>query len=236
MGTLEYDIRHFPFSRYGAMVAVSRDLVKDELVLHDARAHDGQDRALRIIFSDKPFEDDSVETLKKREGIPFESIGTPSKLLISAPAGGAELVISGDHRIHIHAEGLHILLTDCDEGEAIGCAKSDRHFEFVCSGACRYDRIDVQRGIMRATGPVRLRHGKYPVENLDVVLLNPEEGEIDIEVQLAQSPALIDPAVPLEECCRRAEEEWSAFQAKMPPVPEKYRNYSEKAWFALWAA
>ena len=44
--------------RYGAMVAVSRDLQKDELVLHDARAHDGQDRALRIIFSDRPIAPD----------------------------------------------------------------------------------------------------------------------------------------------------------------------------------
>ena len=42
MSALEYDISHFPFSRCGAMVAISRDPVKDELVLHDARAHDGQ--------------------------------------------------------------------------------------------------------------------------------------------------------------------------------------------------
>ena len=236
MRVLEYDIRHFPFSRYGAMVAVSRDLVKDELVLHDARAHDGQDRALRVVFSDKPFEYDSGEALKRRESIPFESTGTPSRLFVSAADGRAEFVISGDHRIHIHAEGLHLLLTDFGEGETTGCAISDRHFEFVCPRACRYDRIDVQRGVMHPTGPVMLRHRKYPIECTNIVLLDPEEGAIDIEVQLAQSPALIDPVVPLDECCRRTEEEWAAFLAKMPPVPEKYRDYSEKAWFALWAA
>ena len=61
-------------------------------------------------------------------------------------------------------------------------------------------------------------------------------GVIDFQVQLAQSPALVDEAVPTEECCRRTEEDWAAFLQKMPPVPEQYREYGEKAWFALWAA
>ena len=236
MSALEYDIRHFPFSRYGAMVAVSRDPVKDELVLHDARAHDGQDSALRLVFSDRPFESAAGADLKECPGIPFASTGTAAKLFITAADGKAEFVISGDHRLHIHTENLYMLLTTCRDDETTGCMIDAKRFEYVCPGACRYNRIDVEIGKMTATGPVVMQFGKYPVERTNSVLLSPENGAIDMEVQLAQSPARIDPVVPLEECCRSTEAEWEAFLKKLPPVPEKYREYGEKAWFALWSA
>ena len=236
MKRLEYDIKHFPFSRYGAMVAVSRDLVKNELMLHDARAHDGQDRALRVIFFDQPIEAQAGVSLYDFEGIPFESVGTPSKLFITAANGKAEFVISADHRIHIHAENLYVLLMPWREEENTGCMRNDKHFEMVCPGACRYNRIDLINGKMEATGPVIMQFDKVPALRINTVILSPENGILDAEVQLAQSPSLIDPVVPLDECCRKTDEEWEAFLGKMPPVPEKYREYSEKAWFALWAA
>ena len=236
MSKIEYDIRHFPFSRYGAMVAVSRDLVKDELMIHDVRAHDGQDRALRVIFSDKPFEYKDAAELKEYTGIPFESVGTPSRLFITAGNGKAEFIVSGDHRLHVHLENLYLLLIPYYADETTGCMRTAKHFEYVCPGAQRYNRIDVEKGTMSATGPKIMQFGLHPVERMNAVLIRPEDGTAHIEVQIAQSPALIDPIVPLEECCRKAEEEWAAFFEKMPPVPEKYREYSEKAWFALWAA
>ena len=182
MSALEYDIRHFPFSRYGAMVAVSRDPVKDELVLHDARAHDGQDRALRLVFSDRPFASAAGADLKECAGIPFASTGTAAKLFITAADGKAELVISGDHRIHIHAKNLYLLLTTCRDNETTGCMIDAKRFEYVCPGACRYNRIDVEIGKMTATGPVVMQFGKYPVERTNSVLLSPENGAIDMEV------------------------------------------------------
>jgi len=236
MKRLEYDIRHFPFSRYGAMVAVSRDLVKDELVLHDARAHDGQDRALRLIFSDKPIDCKDGAALREYAGIPFESVGTASKLFITTANGKAEFVISADHRIHIHAENLHVLLTPCIRGGETGVMKNDRHFEYVCPAACRYNRIDVANGHMTAIGTEVKQFGLNLTECLNCVQICPEDSVIDMEVQLAQSPALIDPIVPLDECCRKTEMEWAAFLEKLPPIPEKYRDYGEKAWFALWSA
>ena len=233
---MEYDIRHFLFSRYGAMVAVSRDLVKDELVLHDARAHDGQDSALRLVFFDKPFEDNIREHLKECAVITFESIGTVSKLFITAAKGKAEFVISGDHRIHIRAKNLYMLLTTCRDDDTTGCMIDEKHFEYVCPSACRYNRIDVEIGKMAATGPTVMQFDKYPARRTNSVLLSPENGVIEIEVQLAQSPALVDPVIPLDECCRETETEWAEFLKKLPPVPEKYRDYGRKAWFALWSA
>ena len=235
-GNMEYDIRHFPFSRYGAMVAVSRDLIKDELILHDARAHDGQDRALRLVFSDKPFQYRNGGELKQLAGIPFESVGTPSKLLITAQNGSAEFMISGDHRIRLRAENLYVLLTLCFEDETNGCLLDARHFEYVCPRACRYNRIDVEKGVMKATGPDVVRHGNPPVEYTTCVLLSPEDGILDFEVQLAESPMRVDPVVSPDVSCRETEEAWAAFLEKMPPVPEEYREFGEKAWFALWAA
>ena len=41
-------------------------------------------------------------------------------------------------------------------------------------------------------------------------------------VQLAQTPARIDPDAPAGECMAKTEREWSAFLEKLPAVPEKY--------------
>ena len=68
MSALEYDISHFPFSRCGAMVAISRDPVKDELVLHDARAYDGQNAPSGRSFPTSPFEYTEGAELKERAG------------------------------------------------------------------------------------------------------------------------------------------------------------------------
>ncbi|MDO5326955.1 MAG: trehalase family glycosidase [Clostridia bacterium] len=236
MQPLEYDIRHFPFSRYGAMVAVSRDLQKNELVFHDARAHDGQDRALRVIFSDRPIVPKDDEDLKEIPGIPFQSTGTPSRLFITAASGKAEIIISGDHRLRVQAEGLFLLLTPCRKDGSTAVMIDQKHVESICPSASRYARIDMEKGSMSLFGETTLRGGQYPAKRMTSVLIAPEDGVIDFQVQLAQSPALVDETIPAEESCRRAEEDWAAFLQKMPPVPEKYREYGEKAWFALWAA
>ena len=231
----EYDIRHFPFSRYGAMVAVSRDLVKDELMIHDVRAHDGGDRALRVLFVPQSYDPASFGAPEAEyPGLPFESTGTPTALTITAAGGRAEFVVAGDRRLHLRAEGLSVLIASYNPSWGVGVQPDEKRYRWVEPRNSRYIGIGCVSGTLTAAGPVAMEF--EPIDRKGYVKIVPEDGVIEADIDISQSAVFAPPAIPPRSVTEQTEKEWLSFLAMMPATPEPYKDYAQKAWFNLWSS
>ena len=140
------DITHIPFSCYGGMLSVSKTNGKNELIIHDVRQRFDQGPVFGLYIVPEDFASDSVALHDRTfEGLPFTAQATPTRVDVTAEGGSARIAFAGDHRLHIHAEGLTLLLV----AQAIygyGIAKDSRHYEMIYVHERRYGMVECERG------------------------------------------------------------------------------------------
>ena len=68
------------------------------------------------------------------------------------------------------------------------------------------------------------------------VKLIPENGILDLEVEVGQTEVRQDPVRTVEENTAIVQKDWDDFLAQMPPVPEEHRAFAQVTWFNLWSS
>ena len=232
------DIAHIPFSCYGGMLSVSKTPGKNELMIHDVRQRFTQGPVFGLYVVPEDFASESVTVKKIVEGLPFTVQATPTQAEVTAEGGSARIRFMGDHRLHIHAEGLTLLLI-AQTGYGYGIARDARHYEMIYVTERRYGMIECPRGIMTAAGPTvedTTLRGVHPFDARQNVKVAPENGVIDLEVEVGQTEVRQDPVRTVEENTDIIRKDWEEFLALMPPVPEEHRLFAQVTWYNLWSS
>lgn len=232
------DIAHIPFSCYGGMLSVSKTPDKNELIIHDVRQRFNQGPVFGLYIVPEDFACDSVTVEKTVDGLPFDVQATPSRVEITAEGGTAQIRFMGDHRLHIHSEGLSLLLI-ARTGYGYGIMKDARHYEMIYVTERRYGLVECPRGIMTAAGPYiedRTLRGVHPFDARQNVMATPVDGVIDLEVEVGQTEVRQDPVRSVEENTAIIEKDWMDFLAQMPPVPEQHQHFAQVTWYNLWSS
>ena len=233
------DIAHIPFSCYGGMLSVSKTPNKNELMIHDVRQRFDQGPVFGLYVVPADFAPDTVAVHDKTfEGLPFAVRATPTRVEVTAAGGSAWIGFAGDHRLHIHAEGLTLLLV-AQVIYGYGIAKDSRHYEMIYVHERRYGMVECQNGTLCANGPYlddRTNRGPHRWDACWNVKLIPENGVIDAEVEVGQTEARQDPVRTVEENTAIIQKDWEDFLAQMPPVPEKHQAFAQVTWYNLWSS
>lgn len=213
------DIAHIPFSCYGGMLSVSKTPDKNELMIHDVRQRFDQGPVFGLYVVPADFASDSVAVHdRKFEGLPFTVRATPTRVEVTAQGGSAWIGFAGDHRLHIHADGLTLLLV----AQAIygyGIAKDPRHYEMIYVHEHRYGKVECLQGTLFANGPYledQTNRGLHRWDACWNVKLIPENGITDLEVEVGQTEIRQDPVRTVEENTAIIEKDWNDFLAQMP--------------------
>ena len=233
------DITHIPFSCYGGMLSISKTKDKNELIIHDVRQRFDQGPVFGLYIVPEDFASDSVGLHDRTfEGLPFTARATPTRVDVTAEGGKAQIAFAGDHRLHIHAEGLTLLLV-AQVAYGYGIAKDSRHYEMIYVIERRYGMVECERGTLSANGPYledRTMRGVHTFDGRWNVKLIPENGILDLEVEVGQTEVRQDPVRTVEENTAIVQKDWDDFLAMMPPVPEDHRAFAQVTWFNLWSS
>jgi len=234
-----FDISHIPFSCYGSMLSVSRTPGKNELIIHDVRQRFGRDDAFGIYIVTDDFVTDSVKRKDKTfEGLPFESSATPVQCDFSTDTGKAWISMVSDHRLHLRAEGMTLLLV-AKTGYGYGIVKDPKHYEMLYQQECRYGFIECSHGVMEAAGPYLDWHtnrGVHPIDAAWNVKVKPENGVIELEIEISQTEIRQDPVRTVKEHQAIIQKEWDHFLSLMPQVPAAHKDFAEITWYNLWSS
>ena len=236
---MKIDISHIPFSCYGGMLAISRTRGKNEMIIHDAQQRFDRASAFGLYVVPADFVTDSVAAKDKTfEGLPFEASATPVQLNVATGAGRAEFVLVGDHRLHIHAERMTLLFI-AKTGYGYGIAKDSRHYEMLYVTERRYAMMTCEKGFLEAVGPYldwKTNRGVHPIDVAWNVKVAPEDGVIDLELEIGQTELRQDPVRTVAESKEVIGRDWDEFLKKMPAVPQAHAEFAEIAWYNLWSS
>lgn len=233
------DISHIPFSSYGAMLSVSKTRDRNELVIHDVQQRCGRDAAFGLYIVPNDFATASVPAKDRSfEGLPFSASATPVQIDITAEEGKAQICLVGDHRLHLYVEGLTLLFIAKTQ-YGYGIAKDSQHYEMIYQAECRYGFLSCAQGRLSATGPFldwKTRRGIHPIDVAWNVKVEPENGFIDMEVEIGQTEIRQDPIHSVLKHKALIEKDWNTFLATMPEVPEEHKAFAKITWYNLWSS
>lgn len=234
------DISHIPFSRYGAYISVAQMPGRYELDIHDALKRFDENKAFRLFFLDREINTRDIDPKSDEiDGIPFEIEATPSVISVQTIHGSAEICILGDYTLSVTANGMNILLLAQSNYGYGRAGKDGRFYEFLFHDECRFGIVTMNRGFVRADGPIAYDHtnlGQHPYDRGENVLVMAEDGVIDMEIRLDTTEKRTDPQISKEEAIKETETAWEAFYSNMPDVPEEHREYAEISWYNIWSS
>ena len=231
------DIEHIPFSRYGAMLSISKPPAKNELMIHDVSKRCGPDNAIRIIFTR---EDATIKGLDpdaaELNGLPFRTTATPTILTAAMPEGKAVFCLIGDHRLSICTQGVSLIFF-IQTKYGYGLLKDNRHYEAFYVDERRYAQIECQQGAMTACGPMKVYNWNHKERDHQLNLkVSPQNGILELELEIGQVDVRQDVSMNVLDSIRQTKEEWTRFLAKMPSVPPKHQMFAQVTWFNLWSS
>lgn len=222
------NIENIPFSAYGSMLAMIKPKNKYEFMLLDSQQHFGQDNAVRITLLDKP---QDISALNGNEDIlpsvPFEYTAVPESISVKSGDASADICLIGDYRLSVVAENTCFALF-MQGGHKYGISKNGHYYECLSVNERRYMIVETVKGQISVNGK-----GDMYGNNLIIV---PEDGKIEFEIQVAQTELRTDPVISHEESKNMIRKDWEAFLALMPEVPSKHEEFARVTWFNQWSS
>jgi putative isomerase len=219
------DLVSFPFSRYGASVAVCQRTNAEPIHIHHSYHRSGEDQMFRLDFT------------CAGESIEVSTDVTPEALLVNSQKGKARIVVSNDNTLIIESDSLGCELTFCPE-YAYGTGEGDRRHKIVNYLQNLYIAADALRGTLIAEGPMEERPGDILRDRCCNLSFTPVADGMQVRIEINRKEPHPDREVaPLDtdNIVAEARSEWEAFLATMPETPQAYSHTGRGSWYNLWS-
>lgn len=220
------DITRVPFSRYGAYVAVTREIGKDgepdarELVIQTARQRWHNSAAYKISFGSE-------------EPLDFTCLAEPESLKVENESGYARIYFRDDDTVVIESFGLDVRMSQVRWG--YGVQTGEREFRLFPCAVSQINSVVVPCGKAILDGPYE-DNGCNRQTDLSVAC---ENGYIlmALNINLKEPKEIALPILPNKEIAE-IRGEWEAFLAKMPTVSTadaEAEEFARLTWYNLWS-
>lgn len=224
---MNFDLNYVPFSRYGSFLAIS--------ILRDNESTEGALFIRNINGAsypkDKVFK---IEILKNGKPLKYETIASPTKLILKCPEGFLEIIISDRKLIRFRGEGLELKLTTVGGNYDYLITHLKDTYTLNYASHNTWFTIKSLEGTMTSIAP--WMETKCPSIE---IFLNPSvnntfEGFID-EFQWTYEPR--ENLVSFKEACINVQAEFTSWlNSSLPSSKDKYTYGRELASYITWSS
>ena len=226
MKPVSIDITHIPFSRYGAYLAVTRDMDKDGIRTA---------KALTIQAVRRRFEEGPMFSLSfgAEEAEDFTCSAAPEALKVENEHGSAVIWLRDDDTLAVESRGLDLRLKMLHYGYGTACGENAFHLISATLGL--HSLIAVEQGIPATDGPIRTYEDNSVRDHKTNLVVRCEDGKALFALSVhSREPRPISLPILREKETEAIRREWEAFLALLPDG-DTAGDFERVTWFNLWS-
>jgi hypothetical protein len=217
------DIERTPFSAYGSYLSFTLDQGSRILTIHNVRRRFEEGEAWKLEF------------LEKGEPLALGVSATPSCLSLHAGSGSAIIHLRGDRGFALRGSGIEPCLRQLGKS-GYGVCDGAGSYKFISASHRIYTGLRLLSGQGRLEGPVVPGPSGQSRDHRRNLFMGNPWGSVEFLFEMSidepgQSFESYDP----EKEIASLEDEWQAFQARWPAVPEGHREMADIALYTIWS-
>lgn len=230
---MNIDIRHIPFSRYGAYVALSAEKDKPALTIHNDRRRFAEDDAWKL------------EIWENGSPAQYQISAVPECVRITCETGVVTAYIRDDDTVVFTSTGPQLRFMPTADIFSYGVDQGGGQYEVITPETRTYTRFLVQKGGAVLSGPHSHSHdfqwNDEPVDLAKQLSVSCMQGTSIVALQMtaAETKAISAISEPEKDICK-IREEWEAFLSLLPgfseQVSETMQAYAQVTWYNMWSS
>lgn len=215
------DITKTPFSKYGSWISITSPSNIGPLKITNVRQIFGNDQAMMLEFT------------SNGQHLSHSMEATPAVLTARSYAGEVRVYIKGNDGFVVESTGPDLVFRALDS--KWGKRKPRTLPEIPIIKEQSNDTRKVVDIRFESFAIFDVLQGKA-AEHTDNLTISPDGEKALVLVRIGKTIPQETPKVDVDADIEAAEQEWSEFLAKMPPVPAEYRAEAEAAWHVIWCS